>query len=104
MADLGVINALSFGHWQVSIGSCCGRKARGGMLRHAPSAGYRGVDRGNQAPQVYQSRKTEGSQGAMCGPQGKHSAWTPERSNPDRELVKRKQSSDCGRHIRKRDR
>ena len=53
MADLGVINALSFGHWQVSIGSCCGRKARGGMLRHAPSAGYRGVDRGNQAPQVY---------------------------------------------------
>ena len=54
--------------------------------------------------QAEQSRKTEGSQEAMCGPQGKHNAWTPERSNPDRELVKRKQSSDCGRRIRKRDR
>ena len=39
---------------------------------------------------------------AMCGPQGKHSAGTPERSNPIRELVKRKSSSDDGRRIRKR--
>jgi len=38
-----------------------------------------------------QSRKTEESQGARCGPQGKHHAGTPERSNPNRELVKRKQ-------------
>ena len=49
-----------------------------------------------------QSRKTERNREARCGPQGKHSAGTPERSNPSRELVKRKQSSDCGRRIRKR--
>ena len=51
-----------------------------------------------------QSRKTEESQGARCGPQGKHHAGTPERSNPNRELVKRKPSSDGGRRIRKRNR
>ena len=52
--------------------------------------------------QAEQSRKTEESQGARCGPQGKHHAGTPERSNPNRELVKRKPSSDGGRRIRKR--
>ena len=52
--------------------------------------------------QVEQSRKTEGSQGAMCGPKGKHKAGTPERSNPIRELVKRKPSSAGRRRIRKR--
>ena len=54
--------------------------------------------------QAEQSRKTEESQGARCGPQGKHHAGTPERSNPNRELVKRKPSSDGGRRIGKRDR
>ena len=54
--------------------------------------------------QVEQSRKTEENQGARCNPQGKHSAGTPERSNPIQELVKRKPSSDGRRHIRKRDR
>ncbi len=54
--------------------------------------------------QVEQSRKTEESQGARCSPQGKHHAGTPERSNPNRELVKRKPSSDGRRRIRKRGR
>ena len=77
------------------------RRLAGGerSTRFEPASQY------SQLPlQVEQSRKTEGSQGAMCGPQGKRSAGTPERSNPIREQVKRKSSSDGGRRIRKWDR
>ena len=75
------------------------RRLAGGerSTRFEPASQY------SQLPlQAEQSRKTEESQGARCGPQGKHHAGTPERSNPNRELVKRKPSSDGGRRIRKR--
>ena len=75
------------------------RRLAGGerSTRFEPASQY------SQLPlQVEQSRKMEGSQGARCGPKGKHHAGTPERSNPIRELVKRKPSSDGRRRIRKR--
>jgi hypothetical protein len=54
--------------------------------------------------QVKQSRKTEGNQGTRCRPQGKCLVETPERSNPNRELVNRILPSGSRRHIRKRGR
>ena len=69
------------------------------------SSRFESTSQYSQLPlQAEQSRKTEESQGARCNPQGEHSAGTPERSNPNRELVKRKPSSDGRRRIRKRDR
>jgi hypothetical protein len=51
---------------------------------------------------VDQSRKAERSQEVRRGPQGKRFSQGRRNGNPNRELVKRKQSSDCGRRIRKR--